>query len=100
MGCDTEPKVMREAEIPASPERVWNELPAVLDDEGRVRVVEHEDAPWHLSFWWTESEGDEPASHVDIELARSAVGTFIRVTETRLDGSSLVRSATLARARV
>jgi hypothetical protein len=102
MSCETDPTpiVTREAEIPAPPDRVWKELPGVLDDDGRVRVVEHEDAPWHLSFWWTEPTGDEPASHVDVDLSHSAVGTFIRIRETRLDGSSLVRSATHARARV
>jgi hypothetical protein len=100
VSCDEEIQVQRDYEIDALPEDVWEELPAVLDEADRVRVVEHEDAPHHLSFFWAPVDGDEPASHVEIDLEPSPIGTIVHIRETRLTGAELVRSAFSARARV
>ena len=100
MSCDEETQVQRDYEIDALPEDVWDELPAVLDEADRVRVVEHEDAPHHLSFFWAPVDGDEPPSHVEIDLEPSPIGTIVHIRETRLTGAELVRSAFSARARV
>jgi hypothetical protein len=103
MSCDGE--VERSYEIDARPEEVWDELPAVLDEADRVRVVEYEDAPHHLSFLWTPVDGDEPPSRVEIDLQPTiresgGVGTIMHIRETRLSGAELVRSVFSARARV
>ena len=100
VSCDEETQVQRDYEIDALPEDVWDELPAVLDEADRVRVVEHEDAPHHLSFFWAPVDGDEPPSHVEIDLEPSPIGTIVHIRETRLTGAELVRSAFSARARV
>ena len=100
VSCDEETQVQRDYEIDALPEDVWEELPAVLDEADRVRVVEHEDAPHHLSFFWAPVDGDEPPSHVEIDLEPSPIGTIVHIRETRLTGAELVRSAFSARARV
>jgi hypothetical protein len=98
MSCDTE--FERTYELPATPDVVWDELPGILDDEGRARVVEHEDAPHHLSFWWAPESDDEPPSHVAIELEPDGDGTIVHIRETRLAGADLLRSAFSARARI
>ena len=106
VSCDKETQVTRDYEIDAAPEDVWDELPAVLDEADRVRVVEHEDAPHHLSFFWAPVDGDEPPSHVEIDLERGAIGesgtigTIVHIRETRLTGAELLRSVFSARARV
>jgi hypothetical protein len=105
MSCDEEVQVQRNYEIEALPEDVWDELPAVLDEADRVRVVEHEEAPHRLSFFWAPVNGDESPSHVEIDLEPApleagGVGTIIHIRETRLTGAELVRSAFSARARV
>lgn len=97
--------MQRDYEIDALPEDVWDELPAVLDEADRVRVVEHEDAPHRLSFFWTPVNGDEAPSHVEIDLEpvigeSGPIGTIVHIRETRLTGAELVRSAFSARARV
>jgi hypothetical protein len=100
VSCDEETQVQRDYEIDALPEDVWDELPAVLDEADRVRVVEYEDAPHRLSFFWAPVDGDEPPSHVEIDLGPSPIGTIVHIRETRLTGAELVRSAFSARARV
>ncbi len=90
MSCNIE----RTVELPAPPDEVWDALPELFEDDGqRVRVLDECDAPHRLSFWWTATEGDEPPSYVEIDLAVSAVGTLVHVRETRIDGAQLVRSA-------
>jgi hypothetical protein len=105
VSCDENTTLQRDYEIEAGPEAVWDELAAVLDEADRVRVVEHEDAPHHLSFFWAPVDDDEPLSHVEIELEpvnteSGDVGTIVHIRETRLTGAELVRSAFSARARV
>src|SRR3954462_9580654 len=89
VSCDQEFQVQRDYEIEATPEDVWDELPDVLDEADRVRVVEREDAPHHLSFFWTPVDGDEPPSHVEIDLEPSTIGTIVHIRETRLTGAEL-----------
>jgi uncharacterized protein YndB with AHSA1/START domain len=89
MSCNIE----RSVELPASPDEVWEALPELFDDDDRARVVDEDDAPHRLSFWWTTVDGDEPPSYVEIDLSVSAVGTLLHIRETRLDGAALVRSA-------
>jgi uncharacterized protein YndB with AHSA1/START domain len=100
VSCDEETQVERDYEIAAAPEEVWGQLPDVLDEAGRARVVENEDAPHHLSFFWAPVEGEEPPSHVEIDLEPSGTGTIVHIRETRLTGAELVRSVFSARARV
>ena len=105
VSCDEETQVQRDYEIEGAPEDVWAELPGVLEEADRVRVVEHENAPHHLSFFWAPVDGDEPPSHVEIELEPAiresgTIGTIVHIRETRLTGAELVRSAFSARARV
>jgi uncharacterized protein YndB with AHSA1/START domain len=85
--------VRKEVIVNASPDEVWDALPDLFADDDRVRVVDEEDAPHRLTFWWAAVEGDEPPSYVEINLSVSAVGTLLHVRETRLDGAELVRSA-------
>jgi hypothetical protein len=99
MSCnDQDVTVERHVELPAPPEQVWEELPAILDEPGRVRVDDRVEAPYWLSFWWTPTFGDEPPSYVELELEPSAVGTLLHVRETMIDGAHLERSALNARA--
>jgi uncharacterized protein YndB with AHSA1/START domain len=108
--------VERELELPAPPAAVWDELPRILGDDvelvaapggalrthdaagDRVGVV-HEAVPAErLAFRWMPVEGDAAPSEVEITLEPSAVGTMLRVRETRLDGAHLERAAFRARA--
>jgi Activator of Hsp90 ATPase homolog 1-like protein len=121
MSCTDEvPSVEREIEVPAPPGEVWDALPSVLGDDveiadepgGPVRVrgpegewtgsVEEVDAPNRLAFWWVPVDGDDAPSFVELELTGSAVGTRLRVRETRFDAAvvldGLLRGP-LARAR-
>ncbi len=109
--------VERHIELPAPPEVVWDELPAVLGDDveltpepggalrargpegDRVGVVDEAEPGARLAFRWVAVEGDEPPSEVEITLERSAVGTILRLRETRLDGAHLRRAAFRADAR-
>jgi hypothetical protein len=104
MSCNDEAFVEREAEIEAGPDEVWDELGALLDDEGRLRVDEVVEPPHRLSFWWAPTGGDDAPSHVDIRLEPYGLGTLIHIREERLDGAALSRaafhaSANYARAR-
>jgi uncharacterized protein YndB with AHSA1/START domain len=109
--------VERHIELPADPEVVWRELPAMLGDDvelvaepggalhvagpdgERVGVV-HEAKPGErLSFRWIEAAGDGPASEVEITLETSGIGTIVHLRETRLDGAHLERSVFQALAR-
>jgi uncharacterized protein YndB with AHSA1/START domain len=76
----------REIEIEASPDEVWD---ALATEEGRERwleepdraiVVESEEAPRRLVWWW--SDGDAPATRVEFVVAPSPAGTRVRVIET------------------
>jgi uncharacterized protein YndB with AHSA1/START domain len=121
MGCNderaaSEPAVERTIELPAPPAEVWGELPALFGDDGdletepgaplradgpagrRVGVVEQAEPARRLTFWWTSVEGDDAPSYVEIELESCAVGTLLRVRETRFDGALLLHSALHARA--
>lgn len=121
MGCNgegtpSETAVERTIELPAPAGDVWDELPALFGDDadfetepgaplradgpggGRVGVVDQAEPARRLTFWWTPVEGDEPPSYVEIELESCAVGTLLRVRETRIDGPVLLRSALHARA--
>ena len=126
MGCehsDVEPSdiepsdIERTLDLPASgTDEVWDELveggwlgaDAEIDARpgGAVRVgdkvgvVEEVERPRRLSFWWTETEGDDPPSRVDLDLLPLGVGTRLRVRETRLDLDSrfMLRTRALARA--
>ena len=65
-------------------------------------MVEEFDAPHRLAFWWVPADGDDPPSFVEIELDGSAVGTLLRVRETRFDAATVVgglQRGPLARAR-
>jgi uncharacterized protein YndB with AHSA1/START domain len=121
MSCTDEvPSVEREIELPADAAAVWERLPSLLGDDvelatepgGRLRangpegerigVVEEVDAPRRLSFWWMPTDGDDAPSFVEVELAGSAVGTLLRVRETRFDAATVVGGmlrGPLARAR-
>ena len=110
----------REIELPARPDEVWETLPALFGDDveivaapgGRVRArgpegeragtVEEVDAPRLLTFWWVTVEGDDAPSFVELELSGGAVGTLLRVRETRFDAAVAVDTllrGPLARAR-
>jgi uncharacterized protein YndB with AHSA1/START domain len=120
MSCtDDIPSVEREIILPAPPAEVWESLPSLLGDdvelatepggrlhadgpEGeRVGVVEEFDAPHRLTFWWVPAAGDDAPSFVEVELDGSAVGTLLRVRETRFDAATVVGMlrGPLARAR-
>ena len=121
MSCTDEgPSVEREIVVPAPPAEVWESLPSLLGDDvelaeeagGRLRcdgpegervgVVEEIDAPHRLAFWWVPADGDDAPSYVEFELDGSAVGTLLRVRETRFDAATVVgavRRGPLARAR-
>ncbi len=114
MSCmDGVPSVEREVEVAAPPDQVWESLASLLGDDveltaepgGRLQargpdgdhvgVVEEADAPRRLSFWWVPTRGDELPSRVELELTPTApdtvaVGTLVRVRETRFDAASVV----------
>jgi len=113
----TDTIVERRVELPAPPEVVWDELPALFGDEvelvaepggalrsreadgDRIGVVTEAEPAARLAFRWMTVDGDEPPSEVEITLERSAVGTILHLRETRLDGAHLGRSALRAEAR-
>ena len=125
MSCtDDVPAVEREVLLPASPDEVWESLPAVLGDDGEldpepggalrshgpdgehVGVVEAVDAPRRLTFWWVPVEGDDAPSHVEIALEpverADGVGTILHLRETQFDAAGVARElprGPLARAR-
>jgi uncharacterized protein YndB with AHSA1/START domain len=91
--------IERQMQLDASAQEVWDALPAMFeDDHDRVSVIDEIELGRRVAFWWTSTVDDGPASYVEIELAPSAVGTLIRVRETRLDGAQLERSVRNARA--
>ena len=123
MSCtDGVPGVEREIELPAPPDEVWEALPSLLGDDvelaaepgGRLRApgprasgsgtVEEADAPHRLAFWWVPVDGDDPPSLVESSSSTggAAVGTLLRVRETRFDAAVVVDGllrGPLARAR-
>jgi uncharacterized protein YndB with AHSA1/START domain len=126
MSCTDEvPSVEREIVLPVSPSEAWDSLPSLLGDDvelaheagGRlhvdgpegemVGVVEEFDAPHRLAFWWVPAAGDDAPSFVEfafveVELDGSAVGTLLRVRETRFDAATVAGGmlrGPLARAR-
>jgi uncharacterized protein YndB with AHSA1/START domain len=109
--------VERHLELPADPQVVWEELPAMLGDQvelvaepggalhvdgpdgERVGVVQEAEPAERLSFRWIDADGDGPASEVEIMLETSGIGTILHLRETRLDGAYLERSVFQALAR-
>jgi len=112
--------VERAIELPAGPDEVWESLPSLLGDDveltpepgGRIRArgpdgeragtVDEADAPHRLAFWWVAVDGDDAPSFVELELTGAAVGTLLRVRETRFDAAVVVDGllrGPLARAR-
>jgi uncharacterized protein YndB with AHSA1/START domain len=112
MSCNRGPAgddVERTLDLPAPSEEVWSELVsgAWLGDDveidarpgGALRVddkfgvVERADPPRRLSFSWTDPDGREPPSRVDLELLPLGAGTRVRVRESRLfvDHTSFAR---------
>ncbi len=114
MSCtDGVPYVEREVEVAASPDAVWEALPSLLGDDveltaepgGRLRahgpdgehlgVVDEVERPSRLTFWWVPAPGDASASMVELDLipiepGGVAVGTLVRVRETRCDVADVV----------
>ena len=100
----------RTIELPAAPGEIWESLPSLLGDDvelaavpdGRIRargpegeragVVDEVDAPNRLAFWWVAADGDDPPSFVEIELTGVAVGTLLKVRETRFDAAVVADS--------
>jgi uncharacterized protein YndB with AHSA1/START domain len=94
-------RIEREVLLPASPEAVWDAVTSdgwlaervSLDlrpggeaefesaDGVRQGWVEDVCAPERLSFWW--SEGDEPASRVEIRIDAREESTRLRIVESR-----------------
>ncbi len=116
MSCDHAPAVHRTVDLPAPPEVVWDAIVAgawlgadvELDPrpggavrvDAKVGVVEAADPGRSLSFWWSDTEGDAPASRVDLELLRVGDVTRLWVREVRLDldvTSMVGRPSALAR---
>ena len=116
MSCDHAPAVHRTVDLPAAPEVVWDAIVAgawlgadvELDPrpggavrvDAKVGVVETADPGRSLSFWWSDAEGDAPASRVDLELLRVGEVTRLWVREVRLDldvTSMVGRPSALAR---
>ena len=118
MSCNESDLIVeRHVELPAGPDVVWEELPAMLGDDvelvaepggalrvdgpdgERVGVVSEAVPAERLAFRWTRTSGDGPPSEVEITLETVGAGTILHLRETRLDGAHLVRSAFRARAR-
>lgn len=89
---------MREVEIEASPEEVWESLAtpegrdAWLEDEpGREVHVEVVQAPSRMVWWWW--NGDEPSTRVELLVVAAPAGARVVVTES-LPSFPLVALAT------
>jgi hypothetical protein len=103
MSCNSDEgplSVEREAELPGTPEEVWEELPGVIDDGSHVRVDDECEPGRRWTFFWTPAEGEDAPSYVEIELDANGDGTVIRIRETRLDGAELSRAVLYARTLV
>ena len=78
--------VVKEIEIDASPEEVWEAIADEdareewLDEPGREIHVETADAPNRLVWWWW--EGDEPATRVEFLVVAAPAHTRVIVTES------------------
>ncbi len=92
--------VEREAELPGTPDEVWEQLPEVIDDGSHVRVDDECEPPRRWSFFWAPADGEGAPSYVEIELDAHGDDTLIHIRETRLDGAELSRAALNARALV
>lgn len=90
--------VERDAELPGSPDEVWEELPDIIDDGSHVRVDDECEPPRRWTFYWAPVEGDDAPSYVEIELDANGDDTHIHIRETRLDGAELSRAVLNARA--
>ena len=65
MSCTVE----RDSELDAPPAEVWDDLPALFEDDAEHDLVLEEQVPGQrLSFLWSDTTNDEPASYVEIEL--------------------------------
>jgi uncharacterized protein YndB with AHSA1/START domain len=89
MSCTVE----RDYELDAPPDEVWDELPALFEDDTEHDLVVEEQVPGQrLTFLWSDPATDEPASYVEIELEPQGHGTLLHIKETRLDGELLTRT--------
>ena len=94
--------VERTEELPASPDEVWDALPALFEDDDEERLrIEIESVPGErLTFVWADRDDDDaPPSYVDIELEPSDDGTIVHIRETRCDGDALGAIVTVNIAR-
>ena len=77
---------VREIEVEATPEEVWEALSTEegrerwLDEPGREIVVEEADAPGRLVWWWW--QGDEPPTRVEFLVVAAPAGARVIVIET------------------
>ena len=78
--------VVKEIEVEATPEEVWEALTDEdareewLDTPEREIHVETADAPRRLVWWWW--EGDEEASRVEFLVVATPAGARVIVTES------------------
>ncbi len=77
---------MREIEIEATPEEVWEALATEegrerwLDEPDRTIHVEQAEPPHRLVWWWW--EGEQDATRVEILVLPAPVGARVLVTES------------------
>lgn len=102
MGCPKscdDTTVERTEELPATPDEVWDALPALFEgDDERLRIDIDSVPGERLTFIWADRDDDDPPSYVDIELEQTETGTIVHIRETRCDGDALIRSSNVARA--
>ncbi|MGB2710478.1 MAG: hypothetical protein WBC33_03110 [Conexibacter sp.] len=77
---------VREIEVEATPEEVWEALATEegrerwLDEPEREIHVEAVEAPHRLVWWWW--EGEQPATRVEILVTAAPAGARVVVTES------------------
>ena len=83
---DTGTETTRRIDIAAEPDEVWEALTTdegrerwLEDDPGREIVIESEDAPNRLVWWWW--RGDEAPTRVEFLVVPVETGTRVVVTE-------------------
>ncbi len=117
-----EQRITREMDVPAGREEVWRRLTEpdrlsewladevsvelapggdlrVRTEEGEERTgwIEEVEEPRRLSFWW-QSDREQEASRVQLELEDTAEGTHVTVTESRPLATLDLRATQLYRA--